>query len=42
MSEIVIRPAAGADYEAVVRNKAAYEMYRKCGFTEKSINMELL
>ena len=21
---------------------AAYEMYKKCGFTEKSINMELL
>ena len=24
------------------RNRAAYEMYQKCGFTEKSINMELL
>lgn len=24
------------------RNTAAYEMYRRCGFTEKSINMELL
>lgn len=23
------------------KNKAAYEMYRSCGFTEKSINMEL-
>lgn len=24
------------------RNRRAYEMYKKCGFTEKSINMELL
>ena len=24
------------------RNRAAYEMYHKCGFTEKSINMELI
>ncbi len=24
------------------KNKAAYEMYSKCGFTVKSINMELL
>ena len=24
------------------RNRAPYEMYQKCGFTEKSINMELI
>ena len=32
----------GIELQVNARNKAAYEMYRKCGFTEKSINMELL
>ena len=35
------------NYDAIelqvnARNRAAYEMYQKCGFTEKSINMELI
>ena len=35
------------DYDAIelqvnARNKGAYNMYRNYGFTEKSINMELL
>lgn len=47
-----VRNAEIKDYEAVVKimeqvqvnakNKAAYEMYVKCGFKEKSINMELI
>lgn len=32
----------GIELQVNARNKAAYEMYSKCGFTEKSINMELL
>lgn len=32
----------GIELQVNARNKAAYEMYKKCGFTEKSINMELL
>lgn len=35
------------NYDAIelqvnARNRAAYEMYQKCGFTKKSINMELI
>ena len=32
----------GIELQVNARNKAAYEMYSKYGFTEKSINMELL
>ena len=32
----------GIELQVNARNYAAYEMYKKCGFTEKSINMELL
>lgn len=32
----------GIELQVNARNAAAYEMYRKYGFTEKSINMELL
>lgn len=32
----------GIELQVNARNSAAYEMYKKCGFTEKSINMELL
>ena len=32
----------GIELQVNARNHAAYEMYRKYGFTEKSINMELL
>ena len=32
----------GIELQVNARNAAAREMYRKCGFTEKSINMELL
>ena len=32
----------GIELQVNVKNDAAYEMYKKCGFTEKSINMELL
>lgn len=32
----------GIELQVNAKNKAAYEMYRKYGFTEKSINMELL
>lgn len=32
----------GIELQVNAKNRAAYEMYRKCGFTEKSINMELL
>lgn len=32
----------GIELQVNVRNSAAYEMYKKYGFTEKSINMELL
>ena len=32
----------GIELQVNAKNKAAYEMYLKCGFTEKSINMELL
>lgn len=31
----------GIELQVNAKNKAAYEMYKKCGFTEKSINMEL-
>ena len=36
------RNADGVELQVNARNRAAYEMYRSCGFTEKSINMELL
>lgn len=32
----------GIELQVNAKNKAAYEMYRSYGFTEKSINMELL
>ena len=32
----------GIELQVNAKNTLAYEMYRKCGFTEKSINMELL
>lgn len=32
----------GIELQVNAKNKAAYEMYLDCGFTEKSINMELL
>ena len=32
----------GIELQVNAGNRAAMEMYRKCGFTEKSINMELL
>lgn len=32
----------GVELQVNARNTAAYEMYKRCGFTEKSINMELL
>lgn len=32
----------GIELQVNARNKAAYQMYVNCGFTEKSINMELL
>ena len=32
----------GIELQVNAMNHAAYEMYKKCGFTEKSINMELL
>lgn len=32
----------GIELQVNARNRAAYEMYAKYGFTEKSINMELL
>lgn len=32
----------GVELQVNARNTAAYEMYKHCGFTEKSINMELL
>lgn len=32
----------GIELQVNAKNKAAYEMYRNCGFTEKSISMELL
>ena len=32
----------GLELQVNARNQAAYAMYRHCGFTEKSINMELL
>ena len=32
----------GIELQVNARNYAAYEMYKKYGFTEKSINMELL
>lgn len=32
----------GIELQVNAKNRAAYEMYQKCGFTEKSINMELL
>ena len=36
------RQVDGIELQVNARNKAAYEMYIKYGFTEKSINMELL
>ena len=32
----------GIELQVNAKNRAAYEMYQKCGFTEKSINMELI
>lgn len=32
----------GIELQVNAKNKAAYKMYTDCGFTEKSINMELL
>lgn len=32
----------GIELQVNAKNKAAYEMYLHCGFTEQSINMELL
>ena len=32
----------GIELQVNARNRAAYEMYKKYGFTEKSINMELM
>ena len=32
----------GIELQVNAKNNAAYEMYKKYGFTEKSINMELL
>ncbi len=32
----------GIELQVNAKNKAAYEMYLNCGFTDKSINMELL
>ena len=32
----------GIELQVNAKNRAAYEMYLKCGFTEKSINMELI
>lgn len=32
----------GIELQVNAKNKAAYEMYRSYGFTEKSIHMELL
>lgn len=32
----------GIELQVNARNTMAYEMYKKYGFTEKSINMELL
>ena len=34
--------ADGIELQVNARNKQAYEMYTKYGFTEKSINLELL
>lgn len=31
----------GIELQVNAKNKSAYEMYLKCGFTEKSVNMEL-
>ena len=36
------RQVDGIELQVNARNRAAYEMYTKYGFTEKSINMELL
>ena len=36
------RPDIYKELQVNAKNVAAYEMYKKCGFTEKSINMELL
>ena len=32
----------GIELQVNAMNHAAYEMYKECGFTEKSINMEFL
>ncbi len=37
-----ISGADGIELQVNAKNHAAYEMYKKYGFTEKSINMELL
>ncbi|MBE5905544.1 MAG: GNAT family N-acetyltransferase [Lachnospiraceae bacterium] len=37
-----ISGADGIELQVNAKNGAAYEMYRKCGFSEKSINMELV
>lgn len=36
------RNVDGIELQVNARNRAAYEMYTKYGFTEKSINMELI
>ena len=36
------RKVDGIELQVNARNRAAYEMYTKYGFTEKSINMELI
>lgn len=36
------RNCDGIELQVNARNKEAFEMYRRCGFTEKSVNMELL
>ena len=36
------RKLDGIELQVNAKNRAAYEMYRKYGFTEKSINMKLL
>ena len=36
------RQCDGIELQVNARNTAAKKMYEKCGFTEKSINMELI
>lgn len=37
-----VRNCDGIELQVNARNTAAKQMYEKCGFTEKSINMELM